>query len=57
MPGMMEFYIDLCMFNNRTFKKYRVAQWEVTPRLQQMYAFFHSQLCFEMGFMTLRDLG
>jgi imidazolonepropionase-like amidohydrolase len=45
------------MFNNRTFKNYRVAQWEVTPHLQQMYAFFHAQLCFEMGFTTLRDLG
>jgi imidazolonepropionase-like amidohydrolase len=57
MPGMMDLHIHLCMFNNRTFKNYRVAQWEVTPHLQQMYAFFHSQLCFEMGFTTLRDLG
>ena len=45
------------MFNSRTFKNYRVAQWEVTPELQQMYGFFHAQLCFEMGFTTLRDLG
>jgi imidazolonepropionase-like amidohydrolase len=57
MPGMMDLHIHLCMFNNRTFKNYRVAQWEVTPHLQQMYAYFHSQLCFEMGFTTLRDLG
>jgi imidazolonepropionase-like amidohydrolase len=57
MPGMMDLHIHLSMFNNRTFKNYRVAQWEVTPHLQQMYAFFHSQLCFEMGFTTLRDLG
>ena len=57
MPGMMDLHIHLCMFNNRTFKNYRVAQWEVTPHLQQMYAFFHAQLCFEMGFTTLRDLG
>jgi imidazolonepropionase-like amidohydrolase len=56
-PGMMDLHIHLSMFNNRTFKNYRVAQWEVTPHLQQMYAFFHSQLCFEMGFTTLRDLG
>ena len=40
MPGMMDLHIHLCMFNNRTFKNYRVAQWEVTPHLQQMYAFF-----------------
>ena len=57
MPGMMDLHIHLCMFNNRTFKNYRVAQWEVTPELQQMYALFHAQLCFEMGFTTLRDLG
>ena len=57
MPGMMDLHIHLSMFNNRTFKNYRVAQWEVTPHLQQMYAFFHAQLCFEMGFTTLRDLG
>ena len=57
MPGMMDLHIHLCMFNNRTFKNYRVAQWEVTPHLQQMYAYFHAQLCFEMGFTTLRDLG
>lgn len=57
MPGMMDAHIHLCMFNNRTFKNYRVAQWEVTPELHQLYAFFHAQLCFEMGFTTLRDLG
>ena len=57
MPGMMDLHIHLCMFNNRTFKNYRVAQWEITPELQQMYALFHAQLCFEMGFTTLRDLG
>jgi len=57
MPGMMDLHIHLAMFNNRTFKNYRVAQWEVTPQLQQMYTFFHAQLCFEMGFTTLRDLG
>src|SRR5437763_917259 len=57
MPGMMDLHIHLCMFNNRTFKNYRVAQWEITPELQQLYALFHAQLCFEMGFTTLRDLG
>lgn len=57
MPGMMDLHLHLCMFNNLTFKNYRVAQWEVTPELQQMYALFHAQLCLEMGFTTLRDLG
>jgi imidazolonepropionase-like amidohydrolase len=57
MPGMMDLHIHMCMFNNLTFKNYRVAQWEVTPELQQMYMLFHAQLCFERGFTTLRDLG
>lgn len=57
LPGLMDCHIHLCMFNNLTFKNYRVAQWEVTPELQQMYMLFHSQLCLERGFTTLRDLG
>ncbi|MDH3230151.1 MAG: amidohydrolase family protein [Alphaproteobacteria bacterium] len=57
MPGMMDLHIHLNMFNNRTFRNYRVATWEVAPELQQMYCLFHAQLCFEMGFTTLRDLG
>ena len=35
MPGMMDGHIQIGMFNNRTFKNYRVAQWEVTPQLQR----------------------
>lgn len=57
LPGLMDLHIHLCMFNNLTFKNYRVAQWEVTPELQQMYMLFHAQLCMERGFTTLRDLG
>lgn len=57
MPGMMDLHIHMCMFNNLTFKNYRVAQWEVTSELQQMYMLFHAQLCLERGFTTLRDLG
>lgn len=57
LPGLMDLHIHLCMFNNLTFKNYRVAQWEVTPELQQMYMLFHAQLCLERGFTTLRDLG
>ncbi len=57
MPGMMDIHLHLSTFNNRTFKNYRVAQWEVTPQLQELYSLFHGQLCFEMGFTTLRDMG
>ncbi|MGI9522755.1 MAG: amidohydrolase family protein [Hyphomicrobiaceae bacterium] len=57
MPGMMDIHIHIGQFNNRCFKNYRVAQWEVTPQLQQMYMLFQAQLCFEMGFTTLRDMG
>lgn len=57
LPGLMDIHVHFCMFNNRTFQNYRVAQFETTPELQQMYALFHSQLSFEMGFTTMRDLG
>ena len=55
MPGMMDCHIHLCMYNNLTFKNYRVAQWEITPELQQMYMLFHAQLCLDRG-ITLRDI-
>jgi len=57
MPGMMDLHIHLCMYNNLTFKNYRVAQWETTSELQQMYMLFHGQMCLDRGFTTLRDLG
>jgi len=57
MPGMMDCHIHTAMFNCMTFHNHRVAQWEVMPQLQQMYALFHAQNCLEMGFTTLRDLG
>src|SRR6185369_7532191 len=57
MPGLMDVHIHTMMFNCLTFHNYRVAQWEVTPQLQQMYSLFHAQMCFDMGFTTLRDLG
>ena len=57
MPGLMDLHIHTMMFNCLTFNNYRVAQWEVTPDLQQMYSLFHAQMCFDMGFTTLRDLG
>lgn len=57
MPGLMDLHIHTMMFNCLTFHNYRVSQWEVAPDLQQMYSLFHSQMCFDMGFTTLRDLG
>src|ERR1043166_7071182 len=57
MPGLMDMHIHTAMFNCLTFHNYRVAQWEISPELQQMYSLFHSQMCFDMGFTTLRDLG
>jgi imidazolonepropionase-like amidohydrolase len=57
MPGMMDLHIHTSMFNCMTFHNHRVAQFEIMPHLQQMYALFHAQLCFDMGFTTLRDLG
>jgi len=56
-PGMMDCHIHTGMFNCMTFHNHRVAQWEVMPHLQQMYALFHAQSCLDMGFTTLRDLG
>jgi imidazolonepropionase-like amidohydrolase len=57
MPGMMDLHLHIGQFNNLTFRNYRVAQWEITPELQQLYMLFHAQLCFERGFTTLRDEG
>ena len=53
----MDIHLHTMMFNCLTFHNHRVAQWEITPELQQMYGVFHAQLCFDMGFTTLRDLG
>ncbi len=57
MPGMMDLHIHTAMFNCMSFHNHRVAQFEIMPHLQQMYALFHAQNCFDMGFTTLRDLG
>ena len=57
LPGMLDIHIHTMMFNCLTFHNFRVAQWEITPELQQMYGLFHAQLCFDMGFTTLRDMG
>lgn len=57
MPGMFDCHLHLAAFNCATFNNYRVSIWEVTPQLQMMYMLFHAQMCMEMGFTTLRDLG
>lgn len=57
MPGMMDVHLHIGQFNNLTFRNYRVAQYEISPELQQLYMLFHAQLCFERGFTTLRDEG
>lgn len=57
LPGMIDCHLHTAMFNCLTFHNFRVAQWEVRPELQQMYSLFHAQMCFDMGFTTLRDQG
>ncbi len=57
MPGMFDAHLHLAAFNCATFNNYRVSIWEITPQLQMMYMLFHAQMCLEMGFTTMRDLG
>ena len=57
MPGLIDAHLHFAAFNCSSFNNYRVSIWEVTPELQSFYMLFHAQLCYEMGFTTLRDLG
>lgn len=57
MPGMIDLHVHVAAFNCLTFQNYRVATFEVSPQLQMFYSLYHAQLCFEMGFTTLRDMG
>lgn len=57
MPGMFDLHVHIAAFNPSTFHNYRVSIFEISPELQNYYTLFHAQLCFEMGFTTLRDLG
>ena len=57
MPGMMDCHLHLNQWNVLTFHNYRAAAFETTPQLQMLYALLHAQICMEMGFTTLRDLG
>lgn len=57
MPGLIDAHVHVAAFNCLTFQNYRVATFEVSPQLQMFYCLYHAQLCFEMGFTTLRDMG
>lgn len=57
LPGLIDAHIHLAAQNVYNFDNYRTATFEVTPQLQQMYALLHAQMCFEMGFTTLRDMS
>lgn len=57
MPGLMDLHLHLTQWNVKTFKNYRAAAFEVSPQLQMLYALLHAQMCLEMGFTTLRDMG
>lgn len=57
MPGMFDLHVHIAAFNPITWNNYRVSIFEVSRGLQSYYTLFHAQLCFEMGFTTLRDQG
>jgi len=56
MPGLIDLHVHLASYNTLNFENYRVAQMEVPPQLQILYALLHAQMCFEMGYTTLRDM-
>ena len=57
LPGLFDCHLHLASINACSFQNYRVGIFEITPQLQQFYALYHAQRCFEMGFTTLRDMG
>lgn len=57
MPGLIDAHLHIAAQNVVSFNSFRAAIFEVTPQLQMLYALLHAQLCFEMGFTTLRDMG
>lgn len=57
LPGLIDCHLHLASINACSFSNYRVGIFEVTPQLQEFYALYHAQRCFEMGFTTLRDMG
>lgn len=57
MPGLIDMHVHVAAFNCLTFDNYRISVFEVSAQLQMFYCLFHAQLCFEMGYTTLRDMG
>jgi imidazolonepropionase-like amidohydrolase len=57
LPGLIDGHIHLGAQNVHNFANYRTATFEVTPQLQQLYALVQAQMCFEMGFTTVRDMS
>jgi imidazolonepropionase-like amidohydrolase len=57
LPGLIDCHTQLMAHNALTHVNYRVAMVEQRPELQQMYGLLHAQMCFEMGYTTIRDLG
>ncbi len=57
MPGLIDSHLHLTTFNVLTFRNHRIATFETTPQSQLLYALVHAQMCMEMGFTSLRDLG
>ncbi len=55
MPGLMDIHLHTSAYNILTFQNPRVAHFETTPQLQMLYTLLHAQMCFEMGFTTLRN--
>jgi imidazolonepropionase-like amidohydrolase len=55
MPGLIDAHLHLAGHNIATYINYRVAQLEVPPPTQLLHALLHAQMCFEMGYTTMRD--
>ncbi|MFB6131432.1 MAG: amidohydrolase family protein [Salinigranum sp.] len=56
MPGLMDIHMHLSSHNVTTFKNHRVALYETSPELQQLYALHHAKMMFDHGFTTIRDM-
>lgn len=57
MPGLFDCHVHIAAYNTVSFASYRIAMFEISGQLQSFYTLYHAQLCFEMGFTTLRDMG
>jgi imidazolonepropionase-like amidohydrolase len=57
MPGLFDGHVHIAAYNTVSFANYRIAMFEVSGQLQAFFTLYHAQLCFEMGFTTLRDMG